>query len=69
VVLVGRAALRRHRTDHRLRTYQAREVDVRLVGVQPRQVDGDLIADGRTLHARVEPGALVVGVPREQEAS
>ncbi len=68
-VLVGRAALRRHRTDHRLRTYQAREVTVRLVGVHPRQVDGDLIADGSTLHAHVEPRALVVRVPREQEGS
>ncbi len=32
-------------------------------GNHPRQVDGDLITDGSSLSARVEPGALVVRVP------
>jgi diacylglycerol kinase family enzyme len=64
VVLLARGVLRRHRPDRRLATYQAREVDIRLPGRQPRQLDGDLIADGTTLHARVEPGALVVRVAR-----
>jgi diacylglycerol kinase family enzyme len=31
---------------------------------QPRQLDGDLIDDGRTLDIQVEPGALGVKVAR-----
>jgi len=31
---------------------------------QPRQVDGDLVGEGRTIQARVRPGALTVRVPR-----
>jgi diacylglycerol kinase family enzyme len=30
---------------------------------QPRQVDGDVVAPGRTIQARVRPGAVVVRVP------
>lgn len=30
---------------------------------EPRQIDGDVIDEGRTLEARVRPGALVVRVP------
>jgi diacylglycerol kinase family enzyme len=30
---------------------------------QPRQVDGELVGDGRRLEARVRPGSLVVRVP------
>jgi diacylglycerol kinase family enzyme len=65
VVLVARGLLRRHRPDHRLQTFQAREVAVRMDGAHPRQVDGDLIADGSRLSARVEPGALLVRVARD----
>lgn len=32
---------------------------------QPRQVDGDVVEPGRTLQARVRPGALVVRVPQD----
>ena len=30
----------------------------------PRQVDGEVIGDGRSLNAQIEPGALVVRVPQ-----
>jgi len=63
VVLVARGLTRRHRRDARLKTYQAREVRVRMDGKHPRQVDGDLIADGVHLVARIEPGALLMKVP------
>lgn len=68
VRLAFRGLTGRHRTDHRLRTWQGREVEVRIRRPQPRQVDGDLIDDGDRLHARVEPGALVVRVPRGTDA-
>ena len=63
VILVVRGLTRRHRRDARLKTYQAREVRVRMDGRHPRQVDGDLIADGVHLVARIEPGALLMKVP------
>jgi len=62
-VLIGRAVVRRRHTDHRMQTYRARRIDLRLHRVQPRQVDGDLIDPGLRLVAEVEPGALVVRVP------
>ena len=31
---------------------------------QPRQVDGDVVGDGRSIQARVRPGALTVRVPQ-----
>ena len=65
--LAWRGLTGRHVRDHRLRTWQAREVDVKMHRPQPRQVDGDLVADGARLTARVEPGALVVRVPRDAE--
>jgi hypothetical protein len=32
-------------------------------------VDGEVIADGRRIDARVEPGALIVRVPRSSAAA
>jgi len=68
VVLIARGLTRRHRPDRRLQTFQARHVSVRLDHAQPRQLDGDLIAEGVSLEARVEPGALLVRVPPEETA-
>lgn len=65
VVLVGRALVRRHRPDRRLELLRARKVRVVTRGTEPRQVDGDLIDDGRGFTAVIEPGALVVRVPRQ----
>jgi len=65
-VLIGRALVRRRHRDHRMQTYRAERVDVRLARSQPRQVDGDLIAAGLRLVAEVVPGALVIRVPAEE---
>jgi len=43
VVLLGRALARRHRPDHRMQTYSAAKIEIRLQRPQPRQVDGDVI--------------------------
>ena len=64
VVLIGRALTRRHRPDRRLELLRGREIRVVTRRTEPRQVDGDLIDDGRGFTAVVEPGALVVRVPR-----
>jgi len=65
-VLIGRALVRRRRRDHRMQTYRAERIDVRLARSQPRQVDGDLIAPALRLVAEVVPGALVIRVPAEE---
>ena len=69
VVLISRAVARRHRPDHRMRTFTAQQVQVKLMRRQPRQVDGDLIASSKRLDVEVVPGALVVRVPRDAEPS
>jgi diacylglycerol kinase (ATP) len=65
VVLIGRALTRRHRPDRRLELLRARQVRVVTRRTEPRQIDGDLIDDGRGFTAVVQPGALVVRVPRQ----
>ncbi len=65
VVLVVRGLVRRHRTDHRLELLRGRRIEVRARRSEARQVDGDLIDDGRGFVAEIEPGALVVRVPRD----
>jgi diacylglycerol kinase family enzyme len=65
VVLLVRGLTGGRRRDHRLRTWQARRVDVRMHRPQPRQVDGDVIDDADHLRVHVEAGALVVRVARD----
>jgi diacylglycerol kinase family enzyme len=64
-VLVARGLVRRHRTDHRLELLRGKRIEVRARRSEARQVDGDLIDDGRGFTAQVEPGAVVVRVPRD----
>ena len=64
----GRVAYRvltgsRH-DDRRLERYRARRVDIQAGADLPREVDGELIAPGRTLTTEVRPGALLVRAPR-----
>lgn len=59
----GDLALRRPRHDRSRRHFAGRSVVIVSRETQPRQVDGDVIEDGRRLEARVRPGALVVRVP------
>ena len=68
--LVGwlRVALRvlrgSERDDHRLRRCQERSINLLLADARPYELDGDLRAATRGVHVGVEPGALVVRVPR-----
>lgn len=57
--------LRRHpRTDDRLDRFSGRSVVVTAASPTPRQLDGDTVGAGTELRARVEPGVLLVRVPR-----
>jgi diacylglycerol kinase family enzyme len=64
--LLWRVLLRRPRTDDRLARMTGREVVVRVATPAPRQLDGDLVSDGRELRANVEAGVLLVRVPRRE---
>ncbi len=65
IVLVARGLTGRHRPDRRLEIMRGRRVEVRTRRLEARQVDGDLIEDGRGFTAEVDPAAVVVRVPRQ----
>ena len=44
--------------------FLGRSVRVEADRMVPRQVDGEVIGDGRSLNAQIETGALVVRVPQ-----
>ena len=49
--------------DWALECFQARRIQVSAATALPRQVDGEIIAPGRTLIVSVRPGALIVRLP------
>ena len=49
--------------DARLERFQARRVEIRAAADLPREVDGEMIAAGRTLIIEVRPAALLVRTP------
>ena len=55
--------LRRRRHVPMRETYQARRIRVDSARRQPRELDGDVIAPGRTLHIDLRPSALILCVP------
>jgi diacylglycerol kinase family enzyme len=57
------ALVRQRRTPPSLEIFRARHVDVRSDQVQPRELDGDLIAPSDTMTVALRPGALVLCVP------
>ena len=63
----GRVAYRvvtgSRRDDRRLERYRARRVDIQAGADLPREVDGEVIAPGRTLIIEVRPAALLVRAP------
>lgn len=59
----ARIALRRTGHDRSRIHLQGRSTWVVTSEPQPRQVDGDVVESGRSLQARVRPGALTVRVP------
>ncbi|HEY2130801.1 MAG TPA: diacylglycerol kinase family protein [Streptosporangiaceae bacterium] len=64
----GRVAYRvitgSRRDDRRLERYRARRVDIQADADLPREVDGEVIAPGRTLTIEIRPAALLVRAPR-----
>jgi diacylglycerol kinase family enzyme len=60
----ARLALRRGGHDASRYHLQGTTAWVVTPGEEPRQVDGDVEEPGRTIQARVRPGALLVRVPR-----
>ena len=55
--------------DRQLERFQARRVEITAHAVLPREVDGEVVAPGRTLTVAVRPGTLTVRVPAGQERS
>ena len=49
--------------DRRLERFQARRVEIQAATSLPREVDGEVIAPGRTLIIEVRPAALLVRSP------
>ena len=62
--LAFRVITKSRRSDETITRMSGREVVVRTSTDAPRQLDGDLIAPGRELRARVVHGRLLVRVPR-----
>jgi diacylglycerol kinase (ATP) len=58
----GRVMRRADVPDRRLERFTAEHVLIEASHTQPRQLDGDVIEDGKVLDIRVEPGALIVRV-------
>jgi diacylglycerol kinase (ATP) len=64
-IRVGWRVIRRHRTRHpHLERFRGRSVLVEADRIAPRQMDGEVIDDGRNLSARIEPSALVIRAPQ-----
>ncbi len=62
--IVGRVVRRSASPDRRLERFRGRRVLVEADTAQPRQLDGDLIAEGKRLDIHIEPAALAVRVRR-----
>jgi diacylglycerol kinase family enzyme len=60
----ARVLTRSRRQDRTLERFQARRVEITAAADLPRQIDGEVIAPGRTLTVSVCPGALTVRQPR-----
>ncbi|WP_107357991.1 diacylglycerol kinase family protein [Streptomyces agglomeratus] len=52
-----------------LEYFSAARVDIRFAGPQAREVDGDCAVEGTRLVAEVEPGALLVQLPRSRRSA
>ena len=64
VRVAGRVLARGQRQDRSLERFQARRVQISADVDLPRQVDGEIVAPGRTLSVSVCPGVLVVRQPK-----
>lgn len=62
VLVSGQVLRRTHGPDRRIERFRCRHVHIEASRSQPRQLDGDVIEDGRTMDIRVQPKALKVMV-------
>jgi diacylglycerol kinase family enzyme len=62
--VAGRVLTRSRHQDGELERFQARRVTISAGADLPRQIDGEVIAPGRTLTVSVCPGALTIRQPR-----
>lgn len=58
-----------HTRDRHLERIRGQAISIEADRDVPRQVDGEVIDDGRRIDARIEPGALIVRVPRSTAAA
>ena len=60
----------RHRKhDRHLERFRGQTISIEADRVVPRQMDGEVIDEGRRIDAHIVPGALVVRVPRSTSAA
>ena len=64
-----RIVRRPHTQDRHLERFRGQAISIEADRLAPRQLDGEVIADGRRIDARVAPGALVVRVPQSTAAA
>jgi diacylglycerol kinase family enzyme len=64
VGLALRIFSRGKRVDERLDRYTGRSVVITTPNAAPRQLDGDTVGPGKELRATIEPGLLLIRVPR-----
>jgi diacylglycerol kinase family enzyme/membrane-associated phospholipid phosphatase len=64
ISIVARVLTRRRTVDDRLDRYSGRTVEITAAHSIPRQLDGDLVSPGMRMRAEIEPGRLLVRVPR-----
>jgi diacylglycerol kinase family enzyme/membrane-associated phospholipid phosphatase len=64
VGLLWRVMTKHPRTDSRLNRFTGRSVVVTADSPTPRQLDGDTVGPGSEIHAEIEPGVLLLRVPR-----
>lgn len=55
---------RHRRSDRHLERFAGHTISIEADRVVPRQIDGEVIDEGRRIDVHVEPGALVVRVPQ-----
>lgn len=60
---------RRRRHDRHLKRFTGQRISIEADRVVPRQIDGEVIDEGRRIDVHVEPGALVVRVPQSAAAA
>lgn len=67
VRMAGQILTRRRRNSEKLKRFRAEQVELRVLRPRPWQLDGDPMGTATKLTVAVEPGALLVRVPRSAE--